>query len=578
MIHIELETIDPASNWFVISRSQLDSDKVLAPDDFEVHVEGTFVLDQSYLDSEVDLLEGLSVTQPGYIWQDITCESTSVEIARGMNASRGITARAEAGTLKAKVIDPYLDALANEYVGIGTKVRVREGKEVIFVGSVKNLQTSYDATGIPFMTIDAVDGIARMNSVLLPGRSAEAYGDRIDAIADSVGLFAISDEGAEVTGIGDTNALDMLYTTQDSEGSYVWIDRYNRIVAPAWDRYTIPMVPQRINLYENPSFEENLDTWWSGQTFDRVRGGAGTGVYSFGATCSSADSNLAYAPITVSEPGEYIVSAYFKAGAALDGVGVWIQGEGGSATYTNGTNGTVSLVANQWVRAYRRFTVTSPGTILVVHRLAVAPTGFSGQVIKIDSCLAEAGTELLPYFDGSMPKCEWAGAENNSQSYELGPVATWLFSNDHSEPGHICLTRFQTSMDTDEVVNTVTFNNIELVEGDYRPVAYTFADSESANYYGIKKQTVTTTCDPEGFAYGAAWLFDTFAEAEKKIKRLAFKVTNEEQATIDIGDVIKVHLIDPPQTALDEITEHRRVIAINHTITPLKWECELLLI
>lgn len=405
--HIELETVDPSSNWFVLNRASLDSDRTLGPTDYDQNVDGTVVLDKSLLDSTDELLEALVVTQPGYIWQKITSTSTYVDVRRGVDMSRGITSRPYAGTMTVRVIDPYLDALANQYVGIGTKARLRVGTQVVFLGHTTNLRTEYDAVGVPTLYLTASDAIARLNSVAMPARTAESYAQRVAAVANAAGIYySVTGAGQNLTVTNDEKtALETLFAAQDSEGSLIWMDATNQL------------------------------------------------------------------------------------------------------------------------RALQR------------------------------------GEEAV----GS-----------------ASPAFT--FSNDHTYANHICLTAFATSMDTEQVINQLTFNNLEWDGTQWATVPYVYGDSNSAAYYGVRKQSVSTTLDPNTLPNYAQQVFNTYSEAQRKVKQVAFKVSSMDDATIpgvtfiDIGDVVRVYLNDPANTALDNIAEVRRVGEISHRITPTLWDTQLTLL
>jgi hypothetical protein len=184
----------------------------------------------------------------------------------------------------------------------------------------------------------------------------------------------------------------------------------------------------------------------------------------------------------------------------------------------------------------------------------------------------------------------WLDVTNKLHALQRGEEAVgsasprFTFSNDHTYANHICLTAFATSMDTEQVINQLTFNNLEWTGTTWTTVPYTFDDANSANYYGVKKQSVSTTLSPAVLSTYSDYIFNTYSEAVRKVKQVAFKVSGmQDQAIptvtyIDIGDVVKVYLNDPTNTALDNITDVRRVGEISHRITPTLWDTQITLL
>ena len=228
---VELEV--PENTFFVLDRSQLDSDKVLAGDLSSIPTGPTFILDESRLDSAEDLLEGSGAVQPGYVWRDFTSETMNCTIDRGVDMTQSVAARPTAGEFTAAILDPGLNALAEQNVGVGTQMRLRVGNQAVFQGETTSLSVEYDAQGVPTAYLTATDAVARLNSVQMDPRPAESYLSRVIASADAADVqvnaatrASVEGQSLEPTVYADT-ALRTLVDAQDSEGSLVFIDRNN---------------------------------------------------------------------------------------------------------------------------------------------------------------------------------------------------------------------------------------------------------------------------------------------------------------------------------------------------------------
>ena len=233
---LEMQVVDPYANFFVLDVSELDDpNATLAPTPLPVtEPNATFVLDKSELNSTIDLLEGIGYAPPGYVWLDVTSTTMFIDIDRSLDTSRSVTARPQAGTLVAQVVDPYLDALNNSFLGLHTPVRLRVDADVVFSGVTTSLRTDYDAVGVPTLSLTASDNIAHLNSITMPARPDETYQQRVAAIAAQGEMVAhIDDIGGEdlTLTIDETNALELLLGTQDSEGGLMWVDRYDHLHA-----------------------------------------------------------------------------------------------------------------------------------------------------------------------------------------------------------------------------------------------------------------------------------------------------------------------------------------------------------
>lgn len=377
--------------------------------DIEIAMDDThfFILDESLLDGPDLLTYDLSAS--GYVWLPLTSDTIYVDVDRGIDTTRSVSSRPYAGTLEAKIIDPYLDALATQGVALMAGLRLRVTDQIVFHGYTTGFRTDYDAVGVPVVYVSAADAIARLNATMISARPAETYKARIEALCAEAGITCtVTGSGHAVQATqGAESALDALITAQNSEGGLIYIDRTNTL--RAWQR----------------------------------------------------------------------------------------------------------------------------------------------------------GEELL------------AGTED----------ATYLFSNNHQEPDHICLSGFSSVLDTKNIINKVSFSNLENDgNGNFSTQIYTYEDTGSSNYYGVATQTLNTVLLPSELYDYKDWIFDTFTTPANKVRALAFPVdqfidsTIPQVAFIDVGDVVDVSLTDPPNTLLTSLQAKQRVAQISHRLTPALWDTQITLI
>jgi hypothetical protein len=230
---VELGVPDPAKNWFIVESSLLDGPKLLAPDPLPSSAPvtgGAFTTDKSLLDSTTDLIEGggggAGDLPSGFVWTNYTSTTMDVQIDRGIDVRQGIVARPVAGVLRARIHDPYLDALSNQNVGLDTIIRVRVGDRPVFTGEVTSLLTSYDAESVPVVEVEAADAVARLNSTHMTERPAEDFHDRVQAVLQDGNITGTVEPGGHSQAKTDKprTALETLHLAVDTEGALCWVD------------------------------------------------------------------------------------------------------------------------------------------------------------------------------------------------------------------------------------------------------------------------------------------------------------------------------------------------------------------
>lgn len=195
----------------------------------------------------------------------------------------------------------------------------------------------------------------------------------------------------------------------------------------------------RENLLPSPSAENNVglsanDSQWDmtydtsifltgtrsrRSTYNGTKPGYGAlSLYGLGHNWWADQANSGWIPVT---PGKtYTLSAYLYAGQGgyrgQVGFG-WIAADG---TYLQSVPGPfVNLPVNTWTRVTH--TATVPAGVAYAGNGATVETqsgglATAGHWANIDAAMMVEGSVLPPYFDGSMPGYEWAGAANQSIS------------------------------------------------------------------------------------------------------------------------------------------------------------------
>ena len=239
-LHLEVEVPNTSLGYFVLDQDLLNGDKVAAPQPgegegeiglpFEGCVSGqeTFVLDESCLDSTIDLLEGIGSNKPNNEWVDFLTAATEVVVDRGIDTSQSVVGTPLAGLLSATILDPDLKALEAQELAIGQRCRLRAGDDLVFTGVVNALKSDYNAVDVPVLYLEAVDALGLLNAQMVAERPREGYVTRMKTAVEAVGLTAVvEDSTTELEPTEDAlSALDLLVETQDSEGSVCWVDRF----------------------------------------------------------------------------------------------------------------------------------------------------------------------------------------------------------------------------------------------------------------------------------------------------------------------------------------------------------------
>jgi len=150
----------------------------------------------------------------------------------------------------------------------------------------------------------------------------------------------------------------------------------------------------------------------------------------------------------------------------------------------------------------------------------------------------------------------------------------------------VCLSAFQQTSDTRQVINGITFYNyeVELFENsdgieEKREIGktYTFSDNASARLYGSADIRLITRLDPSTLASYAEYVFDHWSRPKTKIETIEWPADKFDSRFIpdtielDIGDAVRVALEDPIKENYLMVDQVQRISRIRHRITPQEW-------
>lgn len=169
------------------------------------------------------------------------------------------------------------------------------------------------------------------------------------------------------------------------------------------------------------------------------------------------------------------------------------------------------------------------------------------------------------------------------------PDALWLFSNDHSIPDHHCLTGLASGEDTAQVINNITYRNIEPeTDPDTGEVTYTQKDyvevePTSSGYYGVGNLQLEVAVDPLTIGPRANHIFTYFSEPRKRVQNLEYITSDyhgdehgsDEIVKIDVGDPVQTYIQHPKYADDTYLNTTQRVMAISHLISPERWVTQL---
>lgn len=202
-------------------------------------------------------------------------------------------------------------------------------------------------------------------------------------------------------------------------------------------RYQFTNMITRTNLITNPSFETDVSLTTiaapAGATISRSTAQSFVGSASCAGTTGATAGSMIFGTSTtnrLSVVGEqtYTASLYVRSATVTRSARVrilWYNAAGANITTSDGVNSTTSTSA--WQR--RSVSATAPATAVTAVVQLVVISASTTETHFLDAILFEAGSVLLPYFDGTyadpysgytLTTQGWNGTTNNSTS-----TATW---------------------------------------------------------------------------------------------------------------------------------------------------------
>lgn len=197
-------------------------------------IEGTFILDTSFLDGD-DLLS--DDPGPNYEWAEVLCESSEINITRGLNLNQNVLATAESSELVATVHGPRVDPLTSERLIPNTSIRVQvwanEEWQTLFLGKIAQTQAIYSKDREASVTFVAYDFVRELSNVQSSASTTDTFQERIEAMASAGGATVAIDGGTTTLGplVNSRSVWDIMNIAAASEGGLVFPTRTGELRA-----------------------------------------------------------------------------------------------------------------------------------------------------------------------------------------------------------------------------------------------------------------------------------------------------------------------------------------------------------
>jgi hypothetical protein len=287
------------------------------------------------------------------------------------------------------------------------EVRVYKEDQIVFSGFITDWNFSYSPSGESIAEIVASDAFWNLNNQTLTNYTPveQLTSERIVSVLarTEVGGIAVwptsrrlISQGVATVGNYDvsdgTNVLSYLQEVEKAEPGRLFIDKSGRIVFRSRnnDINNPEFTYTRVNLSNNPSFENNTQSWVAK---------TGTITRSTATDYIGVASGLLGASSTVeqyftSEPfSTYTASIYARANSGTTTVTLsGITSTGGTAAYTTIASNAQTITSSDWSRVHISF---DAATFFSGIRVTSAGS------LRIDAVLIEETPLLDAYFDGA---------------------------------------------------------------------------------------------------------------------------------------------------------------------------------
>lgn len=161
--------------------------------EFEFPIDETnyLVLDVSEL-NVAELASGSDDNTEGYLWVGLLCDSSQVNIERGMDLNQDVFARSEATTLSVVMHGDSTDPVETLGLGPNSRIRVKalvdDAWEMLFTGKVRTILASYGEEREATTTIVAHDIIRELNNIQGVDTGSRYFYQRMWTLDDYVGI------------------------------------------------------------------------------------------------------------------------------------------------------------------------------------------------------------------------------------------------------------------------------------------------------------------------------------------------------------------------------------------------------
>ena len=343
-------------------------------------------------------------------FNDITDDVLSVSVTRGKDPQQDTFNAASCSVSlnnRDRKFDP--DYGPSPYQGqiVPTgELRISKDNQRVFTGFITDWNFTYSPSGESIADIIASDAFWNLNNQSLTDYvpTEELTSERIiDVLArPEVGGTAVWPASSRVisTGIatvGDydvsdgTNVLSYLQEIEKSEPGRLFVDKLGRLVFRSRnnDINNPAFVYTRLNLSNNPSFENNTQSWTAtAGTITRS-----TATEYIGTASGLLDASTTVEQYFTSDPAAtYTASLYAKASAGTTTVSIaGITSTGGTAAYTELSSSTSTITDSEFTRINTSFDATT-----IYSGIRVTST----DSLFIDAVLIEETPVVDAYFDG----------------------------------------------------------------------------------------------------------------------------------------------------------------------------------
>jgi hypothetical protein len=353
---------------------------------------------------------GFAETGVPVSFNDITSDVISVSVSRGKDPQQeNFNAASCSVQLRNNTRNYDPDFGPSPYQGkiVPTgELKISSNDQPIFTGFITDWNFSYTPNGESLAEIVASDAFWNLNNQTLTefAPTEQLSSDRIlnILIRPEVGGTAVWSADKRVISpgiatVGDydvddgTNALSYLQEIERAEPGRLFIDKLGRIVFRSRnnDLENPSFEYTRINLSNNPSFENNTDGWVakSGQLNRK------TDEFYIGTASASLSAGGAVEQYFESQSGDdYTVSVYAKAQSGSATVSVSGITSFDGVTYTQKNPVSLSVPSSGWVRINTSFQADS-----IFSGMRVS----TSSIVNIDAILIEKSPVLDAYFDGA---------------------------------------------------------------------------------------------------------------------------------------------------------------------------------